>query len=59
MARAEARKIYKLLEQPIETKDFPPAGMSLKEFIGWVGESFDKKGLQVPIIVDAFVAVQE
>src|ERR1700758_2357150 len=51
--RAEAQRIWKLLDLPMDTKTFEaPAGMSLKDFIGLIYDKFSKERIEVPIIID-------
>jgi hypothetical protein len=58
IARAEAMRIYKMLDQPIETKDFQAPNMTLKEFLGLLDDKLTSKGMEVPILID-FEAFKE
>jgi len=49
--RKEAQKISRLLEEPIEMKDFQ-LPMTLKEALGLFYEKMAAKGLELPILVD-------
>ncbi len=49
-ARAEALAVAKLLNEPIDMKDFQNA-MTLKEFIGILYEKFAAMGKELPIVV--------
>ncbi len=50
--RKEATEIYKMLEEPIETKDFVNQ-MTLKDAIGLLYEKFAAKQKDLPILVDS------
>ncbi|MFO0865566.1 MAG: hypothetical protein U0744_13105 [Gemmataceae bacterium] len=50
--RAEANAIYKMLQEPLEMKDFNKAPLSVKDFFGLLYEKFAAKGKTLPILVD-------
>src|SRR5579871_5223739 len=47
------QKLLKFLEQPVQCRTFEaPLGQSLKDFIGKLCDTAEKKGIDLPILID-------